>query len=188
MVQKSIGTLHGRLNAYRAAVGHMQLHNHTVALNQVQLLATDISKAVGTAAFAEGGQKKTLFVVINTVAHVVAGEGEANEDDDHTADHGGGQGGGHQLPYLVVPLSTEILGGDNAGNNNQGGSSIGDLLTGEGGDYSAYIPWMITIIVLSVVLIGCVVGSLIITGKPAAKPDDEDEPAEEAPETEEETE
>jgi len=75
-------------------------------------------------------------------------------------------------------------GGDNAGNNNQGGSSIGDLLTGEGGDYSAYIPWMITIIVLSVVLIGCVVGSLIITGKPAAKPDDEDEPAEEAPETE----
>ncbi len=71
-------------------------------------------------------------------------------------------------------------GGDSnqGGDTNQGGA-IGGLLGGESGDNSVYIPWMIVVIVLSVVLIGAVTFSLIVTAPKKTSPTDEaDEPAE----------
>ena len=69
-------------------------------------------------------------------------------------------------------------GGNDQGGSNQGGSGLGGLLGGDASaaDRSAYIGLMVTVIVLSVVLIGTVVASLLITGKrPEKAPDDETE-------------
>ena len=67
----------------------------------------------------------------------------------------------------------------NQGGTNQGtnqGGLLGGLLGGDANaDYSAYVGLMITVIVLSVVLIGAVTASLLITGKHEKKPSDEEE-------------
>ncbi len=69
-------------------------------------------------------------------------------------------------------------GGTNQGGTNQGGN-LGDLLGGDANaDYSAYVGLMITVIVLSVVLIGAVTASLLITGKHGKKPSYEEETTE----------
>ena len=75
--------------------------------------------------------------------------------------------------------------GGQQGGTNQGGSDLDSLLGGDTtADYSRYIGLMITVTVLSVVLIGVVVASLLITGKHAKKPSDPEEPAETEAETE----
>ena len=73
----------------------------------------------------------------------------------------------------------------NQGGTNQGGSGLDSLLGGDAtADNSRYNGLMITVTVLSVVLIGVVVASLLITGKHAKKPSDPEEPAEPEAETE----
>ena len=63
VIQEGIDVCHGGLETDAAAVGHVQLHHHIAALNDVEPLALDVTEAVSIAFLAEGGQDETVRVI-----------------------------------------------------------------------------------------------------------------------------
>jgi len=146
--------------AYR--LSWMNASNATKAYNVVATYADGTKAVIETVVMAPGCDAvNTAIVKANGKAFTLSIEEVAIEDIPGIDQGGQGNQGGSQ-------------GDTNQGGSNQGGSVLGGLLGGDSNDASAYLPWMIVIIVLSVALIGTVTVSLVLTNKRCK----EDEPAE----------